>query len=100
MLQTFGQFGSSNAYPKGLDVGVVKESATPQAGRISVEVEPLADLDRVEFVAVIPWPPDPASTEPEEEPETVPLDEDGNPIPPEDADTPEGTEGEPTETAP
>lgn len=100
LLQTFGPFGSSDAYPKGLDVGTVLSSTTPQSGTIVVQVDPLADLERVEFVAVIPWPPDPDENGEETTDTTavLPLDEDGNPIPPEDA---EGTEEQPTEeTAP
>jgi rod shape-determining protein MreC len=97
LLQTFGPFGTSDAYPKGLDVGTVLASTTPEQGTIIVQVEPLADLDRIEFVAVIPWPPDPGGTTAETTDTTivaVPLDEDGNPIPPEDA---EGEETDPTE---
>ena len=96
LLQTFGPFGDSDAYPKGLDVGTVLASATPQAGTIRVQVAPLADLDRLEFVAVIPWPPEPGETvaEPTETP--VPLDEDGNPIPAEDAESSEGAGSEET----
>ncbi len=97
LLQTYGPFGTSDAYPKGLDVGTVTASATPSAGSIRVQVQPLADLDRVEFVAVIPWPPDPGGT-PDPEPTDELPPEDGNPIPPTDA---EPTEGEGTEeTAP
>ena len=89
LLQTYGSFGSSDAYPKGLDVGIVMSSATPQVGTITVAVEPVADLDRLEYVAVIPWPPDPGGTNSEtlvDDPEAVPLDEDGNPIPEDDAE--------------
>ena len=96
LLQTFGPFGDSDAYPKGLDVGTVLASATPQAGTIRVQVEPLADLDRIEFVAVIPWPPDPGATGGDPPTEPTPLDENGNPIPPEDAENPEGAGTEET----
>ena len=89
LLQTFGPFGSSDTYPKGLDVGTVLSSSTPQAGTIRVQVDPLADLDRIEFVAVIPWPPDLGDTAPESENGTERLDEDGNPIPDSDAESPE-----------
>ena len=89
LLQTFGPYGSSDAYPKGLDVGTVLSSATPQSGSIRVQVEPLADLDRIEFVAVIPWPPDPGGTTAETETQTTTpaLDENGNPIPEPDAES-------------
>ena len=92
LLQTFGPYGSSDAYPKGLDVGTVLSSATPQSGSIRVQVEPLADLDRIEFVAVIPWPPDPGGTTAETETQTTTpaLDENGNPIPEPDAESSEG----------
>ena len=98
LLQTFGPFGSSDAYPKGLDVGTVLISSTPQAGTIRVQVEPLADLDRIEFVAVIPWPPDLEDTAPGSEngAELPALDENGNPIPESDAESPEGESNEET----
>ena len=99
LLQTYGPFGTSDAYPKGLDVGTVLNSATPRAGAIRVQVQPMADLDRVEFVAVIPWPPEPTGPESDEPDgtETVPLDADGNPIPETDA---EPSEAETAETTP
>lgn len=79
LLQTFGPFGTMNAYPKGLDVGTVLSSATPRAGSITVQVQPLADLARVEFVAVIPWPREPAAESEEPvDPQDAPLDDDGN----------------------
>ena len=59
MLITYGPFGDSDSFPKGLDVGRVTASALPRAGVIEVEVEPFSDLDRVEYVMVIPWPPAP-----------------------------------------
>lgn len=62
-LETFGPYGASDSYPKGLAVGTVGESASPRSGAIQVPVEPLADLERVEFVAVIPWPPSPDQLE-------------------------------------
>ncbi len=98
LLQTFGPFGSSDAYPKGLDVGTVLISSTPQAGTIRVQVEPLADLDRIEFVAVIPWPPDLEDTAPGSEngTELPALDENGNPISESDAESPEGESNEET----
>jgi rod shape-determining protein MreC len=97
LLQTYGPFGSSDAYPKSLDVGTVLSSATPEAEVIRVPVDPLADLERIEYVAVIPWPPDPGSPATEEsvDPETQPLDADGNPIPEQDAENTEDGEGSP-----
>ena len=59
MLVTFGPYGDSNAYPKDLDVGIVAEAADPQFGTIRVRVEPMGDLERLEYVAVVPWPPGP-----------------------------------------
>ena len=55
---------------------------------IRVLVEPLADLDRIEFVAVIPWPPDPGSPGAEEvvDPEVPVFDDEGNLIPAPDAE--------------
>ncbi|MYC86024.1 MAG: rod shape-determining protein MreC [Acidimicrobiia bacterium] len=60
LLVTYGPYGDSNAYPKDLDVGIVAEPADPQFGIIRVRVEPMGDLERLEYVAVIPWPPAPA----------------------------------------
>lgn len=62
-LETFGPYGASDSYPKGLAVGTVQESSSPRSGSIQVPVEPLADLERLEFVAVIPWPPSPDQLE-------------------------------------
>ena len=59
LLVTFGPYGDSNAYPKDLDVGIVAEAADPQFGTIRVRVEPMGDIERLEYVAVIPWPPAP-----------------------------------------
>lgn len=59
LLVTFGPYGDSNAYPKDLDVGLVTEAADPQFGTIRVRVEPMGDLERLEYVAVVPWPPGP-----------------------------------------
>ncbi len=60
LLVTYGPYGDSNAYPKDLDVGIVAEAAVPQFGIISVRVEPMGDLERLEYVAVIPWPSAPS----------------------------------------
>lgn len=60
LLVTYGPYGDSNAYPKDLDVGIVAEAADPQFGVIRVRVEPIGDLERLEYVTVIPWPPAPA----------------------------------------
>lgn len=60
LLVTYGPYGDSNAYPKDLDVGIVAEAADPQFGIIRVGVEPMGDLERLEYVAVIPWPPAPS----------------------------------------
>lgn len=59
LLITFGPYGDSDSYPKGLDVGTVSEPASPRSGVIRVDVAPLGDSDRVQYVAVIPWPPSP-----------------------------------------
>ena len=59
LLTTFGPFGDSDSYPKGLYVGTVTESASPRSGVIRVDVEPIGDLDRVEYVGILPWPPSP-----------------------------------------
>lgn len=74
LLTTYGPFGESDSYPKGLDVGRVTAQAAPRAGIIRVGVEPFSDLDRMEYVAVIPWPPGPGQTG--EEP---PVEEEGLP---------------------
>lgn len=74
LLTTYGPFGESDSYPKGLDVGRVTAQAAPRAGIIRVGVEPFSDLERMEYVAVIPWPPDPGQTG--EEP---PVEEEGLP---------------------
>ncbi len=55
LLITFGPFGQADSYPKGLEVGTVTRTAVPQAGSVRVEVDPVGDLEAVEFVAVIPW---------------------------------------------
>jgi len=69
LLVTFGPFGESNAYPKGLSVGLVAEDADPRFGTLTARVEPLGELDEVEYVAVIPWPPAPIPAE--EDPEEI-----------------------------
>lgn len=84
-LETFGPYGASDSYPKGLAVGTVRESASPRSGAIQVPVDPLVDLERTEFVAVIPWPPSPDQLE-----ESL-----GAASPPEDAAVPEPEGGEP-----
>lgn len=84
-LETFGPYGASDSYPKGLAVGTVRESASPRSGAIQVPVDPLVDLERTEFVAVIPWPPSPDQLE-----ESL-----GAASPPEDAAVPESEGGEP-----
>ena len=63
LLTTYGPFGDSDTYPKGLDVGHVAEAASPLSGVIRVAVEPISDPDRLEYVAVIPWPPSPDQVE-------------------------------------
>ncbi len=60
LLVTYGPYGESGAYPKDLDVGVVAEASEPQFGIIRVRVEPIGDIERLEYVAVIPWPSSPA----------------------------------------
>ena len=59
LLTTFGPYGESVSYPKGLDVGLVADSASPRSGVLSVDVDPIGDIEDVEFVVVIPWPPAP-----------------------------------------
>lgn len=59
LLVTFGPYGNSHSYPKGLLVGAVTESASPRSGVIRVNATPMGDLDRVEYVGVLPWPPSP-----------------------------------------
>ena len=59
LLITYGPHGESDSYPKGLDVGRVAAPGSPRSGVIRTRVAPLADLDRVEYVSVIPWPPAP-----------------------------------------
>ena len=74
LLTTYGPFGDSDSYPKGLDVGRVSASAAPRAGVLRAGVEPFSDLDRLEYVAVIPWPPDPSRAA-----EEAPAAEEGGP---------------------
>lgn len=59
LLITFGPYGDSHSYPKGLLVGTVTASASPRSGVIRVSVAPMSDLDRVEYLTVLPWPPSP-----------------------------------------
>ena len=77
LLVTYGPYGDSNAYPKDLDVGMVTAPAEPQFGIVRVEVEPLGDLERAEYVAVIPWPPAPTAGPEDEEAPAVPEAGDG-----------------------
>ena len=74
LLVTFGPYGDSNAYPKGLSVGLVAEDADPRFGTITARVEPLGELDEVEYVAVIPWPPAPSPLEEDQEEVIEPVD--------------------------
>jgi len=67
LLTTYGPYGESVSYPKGLDVGLVAESASPRSGVLRVDVDPIGDTENVEFVAVIPWPPAPDQLESETE---------------------------------
>ena len=76
LLITFGPFGESDAYPKGLYVGTVMESALPRSGVIRVDVEPIGDLDRVEYVGVLPWPPSPDQLSEETGEASIPADPD------------------------
>lgn len=58
LLTTYGPYETSTQYPRGLLVGRAAESATPVAGSFEVDVEPIvANVDRVLFVMIIPWPP-------------------------------------------
>lgn len=77
LLVTYGPYGDSNAYPKDLDVGIVAEPAEPRFGIVRVQVEPLGDLDRAEYVAVIPWPPAPGPETAGDDGATVPDPEGG-----------------------
>ena len=63
LLITYGPYGESDSYPKGLDVGTTIESASPQSGVLQVDVAPVGQIDEVEVVAVIPWPPAPDQIE-------------------------------------
>lgn len=54
LVRTLG----SDRFPRDLDVGIVLESAVPQAQVVRVAVDPLADFDRLDLLAVIPWPPE------------------------------------------
>lgn len=74
LLVTFGPYGDSNAYPKGLSVGLVAEDADPRFGTITARIEPLGELDEVEYVAVIPWPPAPSPLEEDQEEVIEPVD--------------------------
>ena len=89
LLTTYGPFGDSDSYPKGLDVGTVVASASPRSGVIRVGVEPFGDLDRLEYVAVIPWPPAPDQVEDNENNRaggvTAPEDDSGSGTPDEGA---------------
>ena len=67
LLTTFGPYGESVSYPKGLDVGLVADSASPRSGVLSVDVDPIGDIEDVEYVVVIPWPPAPDQLESEAE---------------------------------
>ncbi len=60
LLRTYGPYESSTQYPRGLLVGTALESAAPIAGQFEVGVAPLADIERLAFVSIIPWPPDTA----------------------------------------
>ena len=71
LLITYGPYGESVSYPKGLDVGLVAESASPRSGVLGVDVDPIGDIEEVEFVAVIPWPPAPDQMEDNAEDSTV-----------------------------
>lgn len=59
LLTTYGPYGESVSYPKGLDVGLVAEPASPRSGVLRVDVDPIGNIEEAEFVAVIPWPPAP-----------------------------------------
>ena len=91
LLTTFGPFGESDAYPKGLYVGTAIESASPQSGVIRVDVEPVGDLERVEYVGVIPWPPSPDQLAEDARRGTIPSDA---------AENSDAADGQPTGTGP
>ncbi len=69
LVRTLG----SERFPRDLDVGIVVESAVPQAQVLRVAVEPLADLDRLTLVAVVPWPPEEVQVDEPVSDEPVPL---------------------------
>lgn len=79
LLTTYGPFGESDSYPKGLYVGTVTESASPRSGVIRVDVEPIGDLDRVEYVGILPWPPSPDQLAEDAGRAAVPIDATGSP---------------------
>jgi rod shape-determining protein MreC len=84
LLQTFG----SDRFPKDLDVGIVVASALPTGQVIRVEVAPIVDIDRLRFVAVVPWP----SEEPVPEEPVVPVESTDTTIDPA-AESGDGEEG-------
>ena len=66
----------SDRFPADLDVGLVLEDAVPLAQVVRVAVEPLVDIDRLRFVAVVPWPPEEVIVEEPEDPNAgVPTEE-------------------------
>ena len=79
LLTTFGPFGESDSYPKGLYVGTVAESVSPRSGVIRVDVQPIGDLDRVEYVGILPWPPSPDRLVENAGTGAVPIDPTANP---------------------
>ena len=87
LLTTYGPYGESVSYPKGLDVGLAAESASPRSGVLRVDVDPIGDIEGVEFVAVIPWPPAPDQLAAETDVPAVP--EDAAPVEPADEPTQE-----------
>jgi rod shape-determining protein MreC len=60
----------SIAFPRGLPVGEVVESARPQGQTLTVLVQPFTDTNRLEAVIVIAWPPDPAAVAADDTPDT------------------------------
>lgn len=51
----------SEAFPRSMPVGEVIADADPQGNALTARVRPFADLQRLEAVVVLAWPPDPVT---------------------------------------
>jgi rod shape-determining protein MreC len=92
LLTTYGPYETSTQYPRGLLVGRAAQSATPVAGSFEVPVDPIvANIDRVLFVMIIPWPPEDAGSAQDDEPATTDTTE----VPPLDGTTEGGADAQP-----